>query len=331
MRYNRLTDLGLTEAQIQRQPDVRDRQDRRDDERRDDARRRQGLVRRAAARPLGRGARARRATGSTTTFSASTGTTQRRPAGTTSSSRTSRCRTCCAELGGTNRLVTAEFKDHEQAQAAALAGQGHRRARPRQGPHVRRADDRRRTRPARSAPSSTSAMVADLVNFLDYMGEPAKNKRMQHRHRRAALPRRAVRFRLLDEARVLEGRALEAPPPARGAGRRARSGLLRMSPLHYRPRCPEAARRYRPARGEPTHDDALFRDHRPLQPALPHRAAREGHGFPDHRRRPRPQARGPRGDEPVQPGARCWSSATSSCTSRTSSTSTSTSASRIRS
>ena len=48
------------------------------------------------------------------------------------------------ELSGTNRLVVAEFKDHEEAQAAALAAQGHRRARAGQESHVGREDARGR-------------------------------------------------------------------------------------------------------------------------------------------------------------------------------------------
>ena len=207
--------------------------------------------------------------------------------------------------------------------------QGHRRARRPGKDHTYVVEDARR-RDARHADarSSTSEMVADLVNFLDYMAEPAKNKRIEHRARRAPLPRRAVHFRVLDETRVLEGRSLKQRRPR---GRPPRRSGCSAFPVVFRPRCPNTARHRCSREENSTHDDALFRDHRPFQPALPHRAAREGHGFPDHRRRPRPQARGPRGDESRTTRCRCWSSATSCCTSRTSSTSTSTSAFRIRS
>jgi ubiquinol-cytochrome c reductase cytochrome c1 subunit len=80
------------------------------------------------------------------------------------------------ELGGTYRLVTTEFKDHEKAQAAALAAVG----------IVQLAPGKDHTYVVRTlaqeSPGTVSAIeyqhaVADLVNFLDYMGEPAKNQR----------------------------------------------------------------------------------------------------------------------------------------------------------
>jgi cytochrome c1 len=55
MRYNRLTDLGISQKEI-KEPAVHDRQGRRNDDRRDAARRREELVRRHAARPVCRGA-----------------------------------------------------------------------------------------------------------------------------------------------------------------------------------------------------------------------------------------------------------------------------------
>ena len=82
-----------------------------------------------------------------------------------------------AELAGTNRLVTMEFKEHEEAQAAALAAKG----------IVVLAPGRKHTfvvetlvvdTPGALAPVQYRQMVADLVNYLDYMSEPTKNKRV---------------------------------------------------------------------------------------------------------------------------------------------------------
>ena len=95
MRYERLTDIGLTEQQIKDNLMFGDRQDRLDHDGRHDARRGQGLVRRRAARPVGRGARARRRLALQLFPRRSIATTRRPPAGTTSCSRTSPCRTCC--------------------------------------------------------------------------------------------------------------------------------------------------------------------------------------------------------------------------------------------
>ena len=82
-----------------------------------------------------------------------------------------------AELSGTNRLVAAEFKVHEEAQRAALAAKG----------IVVLAPGKDHTYVVKSlaidTPGTLTAvqyreMVADLVNFLDYMSEPTKNKRV---------------------------------------------------------------------------------------------------------------------------------------------------------
>ena len=82
-----------------------------------------------------------------------------------------------AELSGTNKLVTREFKDHEEAQAAALAAKG----------MVVLAPGRKHTyvvetlvvdTPGTLTPVQYRQMIADLVNYLDYMSEPTKNKRI---------------------------------------------------------------------------------------------------------------------------------------------------------
>ena len=83
-----------------------------------------------------------------------------------------------AELGGTNRLVTQEFKDHEQAQAAALAAKGIVVLGPGKD-HTFVVQTIATDTPGTLGPVEYQRMVADLVNFLDYMGEPAKNKRMR--------------------------------------------------------------------------------------------------------------------------------------------------------
>jgi ubiquinol-cytochrome c reductase cytochrome c1 subunit len=82
-----------------------------------------------------------------------------------------------AALSGTNRLVTTEFKDHEEATAATLAAKG----------LVVMAPGKEHTfvvktlavdAPGALGPAQYREMVADLVNFLDYMAEPTKNKRV---------------------------------------------------------------------------------------------------------------------------------------------------------
>ena len=80
------------------------------------------------------------------------------------------------ELGGTNRLVTAEYKDHEQAQAAALAAKGIVVLAPGKD-HTYVVETLAVESPGTLGPIEYQRMVADLVNYLDYMGEPAKNKR----------------------------------------------------------------------------------------------------------------------------------------------------------
>ena len=82
------------------------------------------------------------------------------------------------QQGGTNRLVTAEFKSHDEAKAAALGAKGIVMLAPGK-------DDTFIVKtlttesPGTLSPTEYRAMVADLVNFLDYMAEPAKNKRIR--------------------------------------------------------------------------------------------------------------------------------------------------------
>ena len=53
------------------------------------------------------------------------------------------------KLGGTNRLVTTEYKDHERRRPRPHRRQGPRGARAGEGPQVRRVDAGRRRAPAR--------------------------------------------------------------------------------------------------------------------------------------------------------------------------------------
>ena len=81
------------------------------------------------------------------------------------------------QLGGINRLEVKEFDDHEKAEAAALAARA----------LVEIAPGRNNTfevktlvqeTPGAMAPEQYRAMVADLVNYLEYMGEPARDQRI---------------------------------------------------------------------------------------------------------------------------------------------------------
>ncbi len=81
------------------------------------------------------------------------------------------------ELSGTNKLVTTEYKDGHEAQGAAIAAK--QLVRVVALPGGKAAVETL----AVAAPGTMSAaeyrrVVADLVNFLDYMAEPVKNKRI---------------------------------------------------------------------------------------------------------------------------------------------------------
>jgi ubiquinol-cytochrome c reductase cytochrome c1 subunit len=82
-----------------------------------------------------------------------------------------------AELSGTNRLVTAQFEDHEQAQAAALAASGISVLAPGKD-HTYVVKTLAVEAPGVLSPVEYQRTIADLVNFLDYMSEPAKNQRL---------------------------------------------------------------------------------------------------------------------------------------------------------
>ena len=80
-------------------------------------------------------------------------------------------------LGGTNKLITTEYGEHEAAMAAALAIKGLVLLEPAKGGKfaVRSlAVDE----PGALTHAQYRALITDLVNYLDYMSEPMKNKRI---------------------------------------------------------------------------------------------------------------------------------------------------------
>jgi ubiquinol-cytochrome c reductase cytochrome c1 subunit len=78
---------------------------------------------------------------------------------------------------GTNRLVTKEYEDHEKAQAAAIAAKGLVLLAPARD-HRYVVESLAVETPGALSQAEYKAMVADLVNYLDYMGEPVKNQRI---------------------------------------------------------------------------------------------------------------------------------------------------------
>lgn len=82
-----------------------------------------------------------------------------------------------AGLSGEYRLVTAEYEDHEAAQAAALAAKGVVILAPGKN-HTFVVKALAAETPGTLTPVEYRALVADLVNYLDFMSEPTKNKRI---------------------------------------------------------------------------------------------------------------------------------------------------------
>jgi ubiquinol-cytochrome c reductase cytochrome c1 subunit len=80
-------------------------------------------------------------------------------------------------LSGTNRLVTKEYADEDQALAAATAVNGLVLLAPAKDHKFAVETVTLETKGTLSA-TEYKAMVTDLVNFLDYMAEPAKNRRI---------------------------------------------------------------------------------------------------------------------------------------------------------
>ncbi|HET9338265.1 MAG TPA: cytochrome c1 [Casimicrobiaceae bacterium] len=82
-----------------------------------------------------------------------------------------------ASLSGTPKLATAEFPDHEAALAAAIGSKGLALLEPAPGGKYAVRTIAADT-PGSLSPVEYRALVADLVNFMDYMGEPVRNKRI---------------------------------------------------------------------------------------------------------------------------------------------------------
>jgi ubiquinol-cytochrome c reductase cytochrome c1 subunit len=80
-------------------------------------------------------------------------------------------------IGGTNRLVTKEFAHHDEAAAAALAAKRLVNVAPAPGGKYLVQTLEPET-PGELSPEQYRAFVADLVNYMDYVAEPAKNKRI---------------------------------------------------------------------------------------------------------------------------------------------------------
>lgn len=82
------------------------------------------------------------------------------------------------ELSGTNKLVETEYENLEKAEGAAIATRGISLIEPGHAPKYLVRTVAQET-PGRLSPSDYQAFVADLVNYLDYMAEPARNERMR--------------------------------------------------------------------------------------------------------------------------------------------------------
>jgi len=81
------------------------------------------------------------------------------------------------ELSGVNKLVETEYEDHEKATAAAIAVKGLSALEPLPGGKyavLQIAPDV----PGTMSRVQYEAFVADLVNYMDYMAEPVRNKRI---------------------------------------------------------------------------------------------------------------------------------------------------------
>ena len=81
------------------------------------------------------------------------------------------------ELSGVNKLAEVEFDDHEKATAAAIAAKGLSLIEAKPGGKYAVLTVASDT-PGTMTRAQYEAFVADLVNYLDYMAEPTKNKRI---------------------------------------------------------------------------------------------------------------------------------------------------------
>jgi ubiquinol-cytochrome c reductase cytochrome c1 subunit len=81
------------------------------------------------------------------------------------------------ELSGTNKLVETEYEDHEKALAGAIAVKGLAAVEPLQG-HKYAVLQVAPDVPGSMNRAQYEQFVADLVNYMDYMAEPVKNRRI---------------------------------------------------------------------------------------------------------------------------------------------------------
>ncbi len=83
------------------------------------------------------------------------------------------------QLSGPGKLVETEFESHEKALAAAIGIKGLAKLEPAAGGKwVVKTVGVDPDAPGSLTPAQYQAFVADLVNFMEYMGEPTKNKRI---------------------------------------------------------------------------------------------------------------------------------------------------------
>ena len=83
-----------------------------------------------------------------------------------------------AQLQGTRKIVETEYEDHEKAEAAAIAAKGLASIAPAAGGKWTVATLETET-PGTLTEVQYEATVADLVNYMDFMAEPAKNQRIR--------------------------------------------------------------------------------------------------------------------------------------------------------
>ena len=194
MRYNRLQDIGLTEQQIK--DNLLFTTDKVGDTMKAaiDPQRGQGLVRRQPARPdAGRPLALRpRRHGRRLPLHLPAHLLPRRhqgrPAGTTSRSRTSACRTSCGSCRASASRCSPRVEEH--------------------GHEVKVFKGWKQVTPGTMTPLQYDQAVGDLVGYLQWMGEPAQNYARARRRLGAAVPAGLHGDRLAPERGVLERRPL---------------------------------------------------------------------------------------------------------------------------
>ena len=82
------------------------------------------------------------------------------------------------QVGGTNKLVETEYEDHEKAEGAAIAAHGISQLEAAgHGKYAVRT--LAQETPGKLGRADYEAFVADIVNYMDYMAEPAYNQRVR--------------------------------------------------------------------------------------------------------------------------------------------------------